>query len=202
MFDSRLRRLIDPPLDAAGRWLAARGIGADQMSLAGGAVGLAAAAAIACGAFGWGLVLIAANRAADGLDGAIARATTPTDRGGFLDISLDFVFYAAVPLAFAAHDPARNALAAAFLLASFLANGSAFLAYATLAAKRGLASTAQGVKSIAYLAGLAEGAETIAAFCAMAFWPDAFAWIAGAFAIVCVASAAARLMMGWRTFGP
>ncbi len=60
-----------------------------------------------------GLFFIAASRLADGLDGELARVTAPTDRGAFLDITLDFLFYASVPLAFAWADPAANALAAA-----------------------------------------------------------------------------------------
>ena len=79
-------------------------------------------------------------RFGDGLDGAIARATAPTDRGGFLDISLDFIVYAAIPLAFAIYDPAQNALSAAILLASFLANGGAFLAFARLGRTGGASS--------------------------------------------------------------
>ena len=31
------------------------------------------------------------------LDGSVARLTQPTDAGGFLDIALDFVFYATIP---------------------------------------------------------------------------------------------------------
>jgi len=38
-----------------------------------------------------------ANRVVDGLDGAVARATVATVRGAFLDIVLDFAFYAAFP---------------------------------------------------------------------------------------------------------
>jgi hypothetical protein len=79
---------------------------------------------------------------------AIARATRPTDRGAFLDIALDFLVYAAVPLGFAAWDPHANAFPAAFLLASFVANGSAFLAFSTMAEKRGLMTARQGRKSI------------------------------------------------------
>src|SRR3984893_1025825 len=96
-------------------------------------------------------------------------------------------------------DPARNALAAATLIASFLANGGAFLAYAIAAAKRGLATSAQGEKSMYYVAGLAEGGETIAVFCALCLWPDAFAWIAYFFATLCMLSAIGRLLVGWRT---
>ena len=58
--------------------------------------------AVSAGQFYVALALLIANRVADGLDGAIARATGPTDRGAFLDIALDFLVYAAVPLGFAA----------------------------------------------------------------------------------------------------
>ncbi len=198
MLDSTLRSWIDPPLDAIGRGLAARGVTADQVTLAGFGIGLGAAAAIASGYPMTGLALITLNRLSDGLDGAVARVHGPTDRGGFLDIALDFAFYAAIPLAFAMHDPAGNALPAAVLLAAFLANGATFLAFSTIAAKRGLTTSAQGMKSIYYVAGLAEGAETIAVFCAFCLWPTAFPWLALVFAAVCAASAAARIVMGWR----
>jgi phosphatidylglycerophosphate synthase len=199
VLDAKLRPLIDPPLTAAARRLVARGITADQITIAGFAAGLAAAVAIACGNFTFGLFLIAANRLADGLDGAVARLIGPTDRGGFLDIALDFVFYASVPLAFAWADPAHNALPAAFLIASFLANGAAFLAFAIIAAKRNLTTDTQGAKSIFYLAGLAEGAETIAVFVAFCLWPTAFPWLAAIFAALCALSAAARVIAGYRT---
>ncbi len=82
-----------------------------------------------------GLALLLASRLADGLDGAVARLTQPTDRGAFLDITLDFLFYASIPLAFAIADPAANALPAAVLLAAFIGTGSSFLAFAVLAAQ-------------------------------------------------------------------
>jgi phosphatidylglycerophosphate synthase len=200
MFDTALRPWIDPPLNATGRWLAAHGVTADQVTVAGFGIGLGAALLVAFGQFGLGLVLILSNRLADGLDGAIARATKPTDRGAFLDITFDFMFYASIPVAFALSDPARNALAAATLIASFLANGGAFLAYAIAAAKRGLATSAQGEKSMYYVTGLAEGGETIAVFCALCLWPDAFSWIAYVFSTLCMLSAIGRLLVGWRTF--
>jgi phosphatidylglycerophosphate synthase len=48
------------------------------------------------------------NRLFDGLDGALARRRGLTDAGGFLDISLDFLFYALVPFGFMLADPAAN----------------------------------------------------------------------------------------------
>src|SRR5215475_3623290 len=65
--------------------------------------------------------------------------------------------YATIPLAFAIHNAHANALPAAFLLASFLANGSSFLAFSIMAERRRLTTTRQGFKSIYYLAGIAEG---------------------------------------------
>jgi len=196
MFDARLRPLIDPPLNRMGRMLAGAGAGANSVTLAGFALGMGAAIAIAAGAFWTGFLLIALNRLADGLDGAVARATQKTDLGGYLDITLDFFFYGAIPLAFAIQDPGTNALAASALLASFYANGSAFLAFAIMAEKKGLSTTAQGSKSLYYLGGLAEGTETIALFLLMALVPAWFPVLAWGFAAVCVVSAAARVLIG------
>ncbi len=198
MIDGWIRGLIDPALACAGRMLAAAGIGADAISLGGCALGLAAAAAVAFGEFGIALMLLIANRIADGLDGAVARATQRTDRGAFLDITFDFLVYAAVPLGFAAWNAPANALPAAFLLASFVANGSAFLAFSVTAERRGLVTTRQGQKSIYYLAGLAEGFETVAFMAAFCLFPGAFPTLATIFAILCWASAAGRLALGWK----
>lgn len=168
------------------------------MSLIGFAFGLAAAGAVAGGQYLVGLLLLLLNRLADGLDGAIARATVKTDRGGFLDITLDFVVYAAFPLAFALSNPASNALAACILLTGYIANGSAFLAFSIMAERRGIQATRQGQKSIYYLAGLAEGAETIAFMVLACIFPEHFPLLAIAFAIMCIVSAMARLFLGWR----
>ena len=198
MIDGWIRGVIDPPLGRAGQRLAATGLSADTLSIGGCALGLGAALAAAFGHFAVALVLLVANRLADGLDGAVARATAHTDRGAFLDITLDFLVYAAVPLGFAAWSPQTSALAAAFLLASYVANGSAFLAFSIMAEKRGLTTTAQGQKSIYYLAGLSEGFETIVFMVACCLVPAAFPILATAFAVLCVLSAAGRLVLGWR----
>lgn len=195
MFDAAFRRLIDPPLNAAGRRIAASGIAANHITWAGFLCGIAAAAAIALGAFGLAGLLIVLNRLADGLDGAVARATQKTDLGGYLDIVLDFFFYGAVPFAFAVFDPAANAYAAAALLLAFYMNGATFLGFAVMAEKRGLKTDIQGAKSLYYLGGLAEGAETIAVFLAMCVFAGSFAAIAWAFAAVCTVSASARLIL-------
>ncbi|MCZ8185573.1 MAG: CDP-alcohol phosphatidyltransferase family protein [Beijerinckiaceae bacterium] len=200
MFDARLQGLIQPVLQPPARWLLANGVSADRITLAGFVPGLLAVPALAAGAHGLALILILANRVADGLDGAVARLQGPTDRGAFLDIALDFAFYGLVVLGFALSDPAANALPAAFLLAAFMGTGSSFLAFAVLAARRGMASTAFPRKGIYYLGGLTEGAETIAVFIAMALWPAAFPVLAVVFALACWVTTIMRWRLGWEAF--
>jgi phosphatidylglycerophosphate synthase len=194
MFDARLKPLLDPPLDRAARLLAARGVSADAVTAAGALLGLFGCIAIAAGAYGAGLALILANRLLDGLDGALARRTRVTDLGGFLDVVADFLLYAAVPFAFALADPDRG-LAAAFLIFSFVGTGVSFLAFAAIAARRGLSTERYGIKSIYYLGGLAEGAETILVFILMGLRPDWFAALAYGFGALCWITTASRVWM-------
>ena len=193
MLDARLRRLIDPPLDRLGAPLAARGLSANAVTVAGFAIGLGAAVAIAWRAYLLGLGLLLLNRLCDGLDGAIARRRGLTDLGGFLDILLDFLIYSAVPFAFALADPAANALAAAFLIFSFIGTGSSFLAFAIMAAKRGIATDLRGQKSLYYLGGLTEGTETILVFVLACLWPAWFPWLALIFGLLCWLTTATRI---------
>jgi phosphatidylglycerophosphate synthase len=195
MLDRRAQTVLKPALLTLGRWLVRAGVGANTLTVAGCALGLAAALAIALQAYLWGLVLLLASRLLDGLDGTVARLTQPSDAGGFLDITLDFVFYAAIPLGFALADPAAHALPAAVLLASFIGTGSSFLAFAALAEKRGLRDTALPGKSFYFLGGLTEATETIAVFAAMCLWPQHFAWLAYGFAALCALTTALRI--GW-----
>lgn len=202
MFDAKIRPLIDPPLNALGRRIHAMGVSADAMTWAGFALGALGCAAIALGQFSLALILILISRLADGLDGAVARASRKTDRGGFLDIVLDFIFYGMAPVAFALLAPEQNALPAAVLLLAYFANGSSFLAFAVMAAKRGEQTDAQGQKSLYYLAGLAEGFETIAVTCLWCVFPSAFPVLAYGYAAVVAASAAARIAAAHRALDP
>jgi len=200
MLDRAAVTLIRPAIDRLAGIAAAAGLGANQMTLLGFGIGMAAAVLIANGLFVWGAAAILLSRLCDGLDGAIARRTQPTDAGGFLDIALDFVFYAAIPLAFAVADPTRNALAAALLLAAFCGTMSSFLAFAVIAAKRGMDNLAWPDKSFYFLGGLTEATETLTCFIAMCIWPEHFALLAYVFAAMCVVTTGTRIWWGWRAF--
>ena len=200
MLDATMRRIIDPPLDRIGRRLAAAGVSANAVTVAGFAVGLLAIPLLAAEWYGLALAAILINRLADGLDGAVARHTTLTDFGGYLDIVCDFIVYAGVAFGFALARP-ENAVSAAFLILSFVGTGTSFLAFAILAAKRGLASEARGRKSLYYLGGLTEGTETIAFFVAFCLFPSAFVPLAYVFGALCWLTTAARVVTARRSLG-
>jgi phosphatidylglycerophosphate synthase len=202
MLDRHLRPLIDPPLNWLGAGIARMGLGADGVTLIGLAFGLAAGVAIWMQAFSLGIVLIAASRLADGLDGAVARARGVTNFGGFLDITCDYVFYAAIPLAFIFLDPSANGAAGAFLLASFYVNGGTFLGFAVLAEKQKMTSRTHGTKSLFFTGGLLEGTETIAFFVALCLFPDWFVAMAWTFGALCLATALGRVVLAARVFRP
>ena len=202
MFDRALNDRLQRPLQALARWLAGQGVRADHLTWAGFAVGLLAVPLIASGHPRWALLAMALNRLADGLDGTLARLTTPTDRGAFLDITLDFLFYASIPLAFALANPAANGLAAVVLLFAFMGTASSFLAFAVLAARRGLTSTAYPRKGFYYLGGLTEATETLAVFTLMCLVPAWFVPLALGFAALCALTTVTRVVAGWQAFGP
>lgn len=200
MLDRFATALIRPTVDATARALVRAGVRANTITVAGFAIGLGAAVLIAIHAYSMGLAAIFASRIADALDGAVARQTRTSDAGGFLDIALDFVFYASIPLAFAVADPAAHALPAAALLAAFVGTSSSFLAFAVLAAKRGLTSLDYPDKSFYFLGGLTEATETLACFTAMCLWPQHFALLAWVFTGLCAITTVTRIVWGWRTF--
>jgi phosphatidylglycerophosphate synthase len=199
MLDPLLRRWIDPSLDKAGAGLARRSMSANAFTLAGLGVGLATVPLLAAERYDIALLVILLNRLIDGLDGAIARQKGPTAFGGYLDILCDMAFYAAVPLGFALARP-DNAVWAALLLASFVCTASSFLGRAVVAAQRGEPDDgARGAKSFFHAAGIIEGTETVVAFVLFCLFPEAFPWLAGVFAGLCLWTAAARAVEAYRS---
>ena len=200
MLDRYARQLIDPPLNQIGRGLAARGFTANGVTLIGLGLGLFAALLIGLGQFAWALVPLLASRLADGLDGAVARATQKTDFGGYLDIAVDFLFYGAIPMAFVIYDPAVNGAAGAFLLAAFYFNGTSFLGYAILAEKHGHKTDLQGQKTLYYSNGLLEGTETIIFFVLLCLFETFFVPLAWFFGSLCFTTAILRILAAKRIY--
>ncbi|MDA7561515.1 CDP-alcohol phosphatidyltransferase family protein [Alphaproteobacteria bacterium] len=199
MFDAQLRPLIDRLLNPIGRGLVALGMTANQVTMIGAAFGLIAAGCVAAGLFYPALWFVIANRVIDGLDGAVARASRSSDFGGYLDIVSDFIFYSAIPMAFAVARP-ETALAAAFLIFSFIGTATSFLGFAILAEKHQVTTQIRGKKAFYYLGGLTEGTETILLFLAMLVWPDYFSLMAIVFGILCWVTTGTSIYAAYRQF--
>jgi phosphatidylglycerophosphate synthase len=80
-----------------------------------------------------------------------------------------------------------------------MGTGSSFLAFAIMAAKRGLSTELSGRKSLYYIGGLTEGTETIAAFVLACLWPAWFPLIAWVFGALCWLTTATRVAAAWQT---
>ncbi|WP_027967138.1 CDP-alcohol phosphatidyltransferase family protein [Halomonas halocynthiae] len=200
MLDRWTMPLTQKPLRWLARGLARVSVKPDQVTLIAFVIGMLALPLLAFELYWLALVAIVLNRLGDGLDGALARLTgTDSDAGGFLDIGLDFVFYAAVVFGFVLADPGANALVGALLLFAFIGTGTSFLAFAIMAARHQLQSPRFQHKAFYYLHGLTEGTETVLALVAFCLWPEYFPLLATLFAAACALTTVTRLWGGYIT---
>ncbi|XQW83501.1 CDP-alcohol phosphatidyltransferase family protein [Thalassotalea piscium] len=200
MLDKFITPVIKPLLTPVVMLINKKGITANQLTVIGFLIGLTALPLIFLGLWTSALIAIILNRIFDGLDGALARyANQSSSAGAYLDITLDFLFYAAIPLGFILANPEQNAIAGALLLASFIGTGSSFLAFAIAAEKFKLEKPQFKYKSFYYLNGLTEGTETIALFVAFCLWPEHFPLLATIFSIACAITIYTRIHGGYHT---
>ena len=196
MLDTRMRAMLGPALDSAGRRLARAGVPPTALTGAGWAAGAGACAATALRAWPAALVLWLANRLLDGLDGPTARASgRSSDAGGFLDIVADFSVYAGIILGLAIAVPQAR-LACVALLTAYYISGTAFLALSSLAERRRVRLGDE--RSLRFVGGLAEGTETIAVYILLFLLPGHAVLITWAFTAVVAVTAAQRVVIGVR----
>jgi phosphatidylglycerophosphate synthase len=201
MLDTLLRPLIDPPLSRVAKSLSDQGFMANRITWIGFVLGLAGCVCAGFQAYIPAMVLILLSRGLDILDGAVARAGgRVTEWGAYLDITLDFVIYAAFPVFFILGQP-EHALAAAFLLFSYIGTASTFLAFAIIAAKRGLTTTERGEKSFYHQGGIVGATETVLFIMVCCLYPEAFSAFAVIFGLLCGMTALQRFMHAKRVFG-
>ena len=199
MLDTLFIKILKHPLRLTAVVIDKLGVKANWITLLGFVMGMMVLPALYFGNTALALVFVIINRVMDGLDGAVARLQGPTDLGGYLDITLDFIFYSAVIFGFALMNPVDNALAASFLIFSFMGTGSSFLAFAIMAEKRKIERLEYGHKSLYFLGGLAEGTETIAFLVLICLLPSYFAVMAYLFGVICWITTATRIYAGYRT---
>lgn len=173
MFDDLLRALKDrlflPVALAVGRF-----VSPNAVTCVAALIGIGAAAAAAKQQYTLALACWIVNRVLDGLDGSVARATSrQTDFGGYLDIVLDFVVYAAVPLGLVYGSGNRAvAVAGVALIGSFFVNGASWMYLAAILERRGRGVAATGERtSVTMPPGLVAGAETVGFFSLFLLFP-------------------------------
>lgn len=217
MLDARVRRRLAEPLDRVAATLDRPGVSPDRLTLLGLLTGLASAATAAGQLWGWALVLWLLSRLLDGLDGPLARRRaavasapgtapggTPSQAGGFLDITADFVVYGATVVGVAlgaTRGEGASWLPFVTVLLAYYVNGTAFLAFSSIAERTG--HQIDDGRSLSFLGGLAEGTETILVHALWLLLPAQAAGIAWAWSAVVAVSAAQRMVAGYLTLrGP
>ena len=166
MLDDLLRPMKERVLLPAATALGGR-VHPMVVTLAAFAMGVGAAVAAARGADGLGLVLWLANGVLDGFDGTLARAQRrQSDLGGYVDIVLDFIVYAAVPIGLVLGAPRADravlAMTALAMVASFYVNAASWMYLAAILERRGVGAAARGeLTTVTMPRGLVGGTETI-----------------------------------------
>ncbi len=200
MFDVVLRPMKERVFAPVTRAIGQR-VSPMALTLAGFVAGMVAAVLVARGAYRPALALWLLNRVLDGLDGSLARAQgSQTDFGGYVDIVLDFVVYAAIPIAFVIASPRPPlALAALVLLGSFYINAASWMYLAAILERRDLGARARGeLTSITMPAGIIGGTETVLLYSLCLLLPDRLVVLFGAMSILVLASVAQRLVWAAR----
>ena len=198
MLDARARALYRPGLDRLAERVNGIGISASAVTAAGLTVGVAACVAVAFEHWPLALLLWLVNRTLDGLDGAVARQTRPTDLGGMLDFLADFVVYGGFVVAVSIAVPDAR-VACTVLLAAYLLNNVALLSFASLIEKRRLPLGDE--RSLRFTTGLTEGTETIIAYTAICILPAHAGTIAWIFAGMVLFTVGQRVALAVRMLG-
>jgi phosphatidylglycerophosphate synthase len=145
------------------------------------------------------------NRLCDGLDGVMARQTSPSPLGAYLDIILDFIIYAAFVLVFSLQNEI-NLLTGVFLLFSYICTGTTFLTQAIIQPQLDYSQQDQDdvkdeiPKSFIYASGLIEGSETIFFMFICLILPKAFPILGFLFGMLCLITAIARVIIFYKKY--
>lgn len=197
MIDARLRPVLARTLDRCAAAVDRPWVTPGRLTAAGLTLGLAASAAAAAGWWWPALVAWLVSRLADGLDGPLARRRgTATPLGGFLDIVADFTVYGAF-VAGVAVGVAGPATPFLVLLVTYYVNGATLLAYSSIAERVGRERGDE--RSLHFLGGLAEGAETIAVHALFCLLPGFAGQLAWGWAAVVAITAGQRVVHAVRT---
>ncbi|MCG8570023.1 MAG: CDP-alcohol phosphatidyltransferase family protein [Spirochaetes bacterium] len=146
------------------------------------------------------LVFWILNRIFDGFDGLVARINgQQSDFGGYLDILLDFIIYAAIPIALTYQgNTIPIYLSLAILLGVYYINAVSWLYLsAILEKKKQGAEYHQELTTVTMPAGLIGGTETIIVYILFFLFPNQLPWFFLAFSALIVVGIFQRVI--WAT---
>ena len=184
MIDKKINNYLKPYLFYLAKILYRYNISANFITLIGSIFGFLCFFFIIKSNFILAFLFLFLNRLLDGLDGTIARLVGETDLGAFYDIISDFIFYCLFPIAFIFIN-IDYAYSICFLLLSFVATQSTFLASAWLLEKNKIFVSKKNIKSFFYIGGITEGFETIICFSLMLLFNNFIDLISYCFGTLC-----------------
>ncbi len=203
MFDRQIQNFTQKPLIIISK-LFLKFLKPNQMTILGFILGLFMCILIFFQFYFAALALLLLNRFCDGLDGTMARLTTPTPLGGYLDIVSDFTIYSGFVLSFGLSDSNYTNLSM-ILLFLYIGTGTTFLAKAAIKTQLDNISETNDAfkelpKSFHYTSGLVEGTETIIFMVLCLLLPNFFILISIIFGILCLITFISRVIVCYIEF--
>ena len=203
MFDRKLQYITQKPLIFISK-LFLKNINPIQMTLLGFVIGILMCVLTFFQFYVFALIMLILNRLCDGLDGTMARLTTPTPLGGYLDIVSDFTIYSGFVLAFGFSNSSYTTLSM-ILLFLYIGTGTTFLAKAAIQTQLDKISETNDAieglpKSFHYTSGLVEGTETIIFMVLCLLFSNFFILISIIFGILCFITFISRVIVCYVEF--
>ena len=203
MFDRSIQRLIQKPLSFLGKFLL-KILQPNQITFIGFFFGILMCFLIFIHSYFLAILFLFLNRLCDGLDGVMARQTSPSPLGAYLDIILDFIIYAAFVLVFSLENEI-NLITGVFLLFTYICTGTTFLTQAIIQPQLDYSQQQDNVedeipKSFIYASGLIEGTETIFFMFLCLIMPKAFPILGFLFSVMCLITAIARVIIFYKKY--
>ena len=203
MFDRSIQRLIQKPLSFLGKFLL-KIFQPNHITFIGFFFGIMMCFLIFIHSYFLAILFLFLNRLCDGLDGVMARQTSPSPLGAYLDIILDFIIYAAFVLVFSLENEI-NLLTGVLLLFSYICTGTTFLTQAIIQPQLDYSQQQDNVedeipKSFIYASGLIEGTETIFFMFLCLIMPKAFPILGFLFSVMCLITAIARVIIFYKKY--
>ncbi|GAB5494489.1 MAG: CDP-alcohol phosphatidyltransferase family protein [Phototrophicaceae bacterium] len=201
MLDKQMRDVKERVLNPMAQWVGDN-ISPTEITIAGAIIGVVAAVfAWQCWYFA-GLILFLINRVFDGLDGTVARMfNKQSDFGGYLDIIVDNLIYALIPmgLALSTGQPIVY-IALLFLLLTFYVNSASWMILSSILEKRNRGAKDSGeMTTVTMVDGLMEGTETIAFFALFFLLPQFMAALFIIMGILVIVTILQRLYWSYHT---